>query len=278
MGNLLFDNIPLWGVFILTVVCVLAGLIIGIVWGHHRRSKPEHEPEASLGTIIGATLGLVAFLMTFTFGIAAERFQVRRDILLNEINAIGTTYLRAGMLPETHIEGVRKLLAEYVDIRLNIFKDPQGRKKLLEYISASEKVQDKIWEHATAVAKVEKTPIVALFIDSLNNMIDLQTTRTTNLLYRIPHIIWIVLFAVIFLSMTMVGYQWGLLGKYNLKIGLVLAPALAMVILLIADLDRPWEGNFQVSQRPMMELQNKIQADIQKYSGTSQIKDANSQK
>ena len=92
------EKIPLWGVFCLTVAMVLVSIWIGTFLGQRRRRKPDHEAEASLGAIISATLGLLAFMLAFTFGIAAERFQTRRQLLLEEVNAIGTTYLRAGLL------------------------------------------------------------------------------------------------------------------------------------------------------------------------------------
>ena len=68
--------------------------------GKYRRSRHEQEKEAPLGTMVGATLGLLAFILAFTFGLAAARFDTRRQVLLDEANAIGTTYLRAGILPE----------------------------------------------------------------------------------------------------------------------------------------------------------------------------------
>lgn len=96
------EQVPLWGVFGITVVMVLVSIWIGTLLGQQRRRKPDHEEEGSLGTIISATLGLLAFMLAFTFGIASERFQTRKQLLLDEVNTIGTTYLRAGLLLEPH--------------------------------------------------------------------------------------------------------------------------------------------------------------------------------
>jgi hypothetical protein len=107
------EQIPLWGVFILTVIMVLLSIGAGVFMGDRRRRQPDHEAESSLGTIITATLGLLAFMLAFTFGMAANRLETRKQLLLDEINAIGTTYLRAGYLLKPHSSEIRKLLREY---------------------------------------------------------------------------------------------------------------------------------------------------------------------
>ncbi len=260
------DQIPLWGVFLLTVVLVLLSIGVGTFMGSRRRRQPDHEAEAPLGTIIGATLGLLAFLLAFTFGISAELFQTRRQLLLNEVNAIGTTYLRAGLLLEPHRSQTRKLLREYVDIRANVAKVglSQPVEKLREILSRSEALQDQMWSHAVAVTETSHSPVIdALFISSLNEMIDLHTSRVTVFRYRIPPTIWNALYFITILSMATVGYHAGLSGKSSLKMGIVLALIFATIILLVANLDRVTEGRLRVSQQPMLELQKKMQTTAQ---------------
>src|ERR1051326_822352 len=99
-SNGILDAFPLWAVFIVILLIVLLSVEFGYRLGKYRRSRHETEKEAPLGTMVGATLGLLAFILAFTFGLAASRFDNRRQLLLDEANAIGTTYLRAGMLPE----------------------------------------------------------------------------------------------------------------------------------------------------------------------------------
>jgi len=267
------DQFPLWGVFLLTIVIVLFSIGIGTLMGSRRRRQPDHETEASLGTIIGATLGLLAFMLAFTFGIAAERLQTRMQLLLDEVNTIGTTYLRAGLLLEPHRSEIRKLLREYVDIRANLAKEnlPQQVKKLHEALVRSEVLQDQMWSHADALAKADRdSETDALFISSLNEMIDLHNSRVTVVRYRIPTPIWNTLYFITILSMVTAGYQAGLSGKSSLKIGLVLALTFATVVFLIADLDRATEGRLRVSQQPMLELQKKLQTPTQK-TGYEQV-------
>src|ERR1700752_2385344 len=94
------DALPLWALFIAILIIVLLSVECGYRLGKFRRSRTEQEKEAPVGTMVGATLGLLAFILAFTFGLAAARFDTRRQVLLDEANAIGTTYLRAGMLPD----------------------------------------------------------------------------------------------------------------------------------------------------------------------------------
>ncbi len=256
------NQVPLWGVFLLTVVIVLLSIGLGTAMGSRRRRKPDHEAEAPLGTVIGATLGLLGFLLAFTFGVAAQIFQNRLQLLLNEVNAIGTTYLRTGLLLEPHQSQVRELLREYVDIRVNLAKeDPSLQmQKFHEVVSRSEALQDQMWSHVVAITETSRSPVIdALFINSLNETIDLQTSRLTVFRYRIPPVVWHTLYFITILTMITVGYHAGLSGKSSLKMGLVLALTFGAVMLLIVDLDRPAEGHFRISQQPMFELQKKMQ-------------------
>jgi hypothetical protein len=256
------DRIPLLGVFFLTVLCVFLVICIGTVVGLRISRRPDHEKEAPLGVIVGASLGLVGFILAFSFGITAQIFQARRQLLLDEVNAIGTTYLRAEMLAEPHGSDIRKLLREYVDLRVNLASESryQNPDKLQKAISDSEALQDRMWSHAVALSKADRSSIIdGLFINSLNQMIDLQTSRITTASYRLPRIIWYVIYFITFISMFLVGYQTGLSGKSNHKVGIMLALMFSTVLFLMVDLDLATEGYFRLSQKPMLELQKKIQ-------------------
>ena len=130
------DALPLWALFIVIVLVVLFSVECGYRLGKYRRGRQEHEKEAPVGTMVGATLGLLAFILAFTFGLAAARFDTRRQVLLDEANAIGTTYLRAGMLPE-RVEEIRALLRNYVSARLDAVRSGN----VAEAIRRSENIQ-----------------------------------------------------------------------------------------------------------------------------------------
>lgn len=254
------DSLPLWGIFIFAVIAVLASIGIGTFLGRHRRTWPDHESESSLGTIIGAMLGLLAFMLAFTFGIAADRFQTRKQLLLDEVNTIGTTYLRAGLLQEPHCSEVQALLRQYVDFRADMAsRSPADQLKgLKELILRSEQLQSQMWLQAVALAKTDRSSeIDALFISSMNELMEIHNSRVTIINYRIPPAIWYVLSCVTILSMLTVGYQEGLSGKRSIKMGIVLAFTFSTVVFLIADLDRA-TGTLRVNQKPLFELQRRI--------------------
>ncbi len=255
------EQIPLWGVFFFAVAGVLVSIWLGTLLGLRRRNKPDHEEETSLGSIIGATLGLLAFMLAFTFGIASERFQTRKQLLLEEVNIIETAYLRAKLLLEPHRTNMCNLLSDYVDARVSLVQEDSDQQiqKLPQLLDYSETLHDRMWSHVMAMTQTERSSEVdALFIGSLNEMINLHNSRITVFRYHIPSTIWYVLFFITILSMGTVGYQVGLSGKSVLKVSIVLALIFSAVIFLIADLDRATEGFLRVNQEPLFELQRKI--------------------
>ena len=248
------DQISLWGVFFLTVAVVLLSIGFGTFMGSRRRRRPDHEAEAPLGTISGATLGLLAFMLAFTFGIGAELFQTRRQLLLNEVNAIGTTYLRADFLPEQVRDEVRSLLREYVAHRaggMASIMTPAGMEKTAALLS-------QIWAISASVANARDSEATALYIESLNQMIDLDASRITALRNRIPQSIWLMLTIVTIFSLSSMGYEFGLTGIRSWPVTILLVIVFTTVITLIADLDRPQAGLIQVSQQPLLDLLNQI--------------------
>ena len=249
------DALPLWALFIFILLVVLFSVEFGYRLGKYRRSRREEEKEAPVGTMVGATLGLLAFILAFTFGLAAARFDTRRQVLLDEANAIGTTYLRAGMLPERG-EEVRRLLRDYVAARLEAVQPG----KLAEGIRRSENAQQQVWTEAEVIA--EKNPnsiIVGLFVQSLNEMIDLHAKRVQAAVRsRIPGAIWLGLFAVAVLSLAAMGYLEGLSGTRRSLAVIAVAITFSVVIELIADLDRPQEGVLRVSQQALLDVQRSM--------------------
>jgi hypothetical protein len=249
------DALPLWALFVSILIVVLLSVECGYRLGKYRRSRHEEEKEAPLGTMVGAMLGLLAFILAFTFGLAAARFDTRRQVLLDEANAIGTTYLRAGMLPEQG-EKIRALLRDYVGVRLNAVRPGNAA----EGIRQSENIQQQLWAEAETVG--QKNPnsiVVGLFVQSLNEVIDLHAKRLhAGLRSRIPGAIWLGLFAVAALSLATMGYHAGLSGTRRSLAILAVAVTFSVVIELIADLDRPQEGVLRISQQALLDVQRSM--------------------
>src|SRR5215216_2861507 len=162
----LLDRFPLWTIFPISVAIALISVEMGYRLAQSRR-QGSRENEASVGGMAGATLGLLAFMLAFTFGMAASRFEDRRQVLLSEANAIGTTYLRSKMLAEPMRTDAQNMLREYVDVRLEGVQPGN----LQQAIVRSEELQNQLW--SVAMAQAEKAPnvITSLFIQSLNEVI-----------------------------------------------------------------------------------------------------------
>src|SRR5437868_5263164 len=161
----LLDGLPLWGLFVATVAIVALSVEAGFRLGRYRRQGSDAEKEAPVGAIAGATLGLLAFVLAFTFSLAASRFDSRRGIVLQAPNAIGTCYLRAGLLTAPPNAAARKLLRDYVDVRLRAAETGT----LDEAMAKSDELHNALWSQATEAANKDPHSIVTgLFIQSLN--------------------------------------------------------------------------------------------------------------
>jgi hypothetical protein len=252
----LLASLPLWANLVLTLLIVLLAVELGYRAGVLRQGRATHEKEAPVGVMVGATLGLLAFMLAFTFGFAANLFQVKRDVVLEEANAIGTAYLRADLLPESHVPDVRALFREYVDVRLAAAETGAVE----EAIRRSEEIQSQLWAHAVATMRERPDSLgVALFVQALNAVIDVHSKRVMFAVRSgVPTTIWVALYTIVFLSLATMGYQGGLGGTSRSFAVITVAITFTAVIGLIADLDRNQEGTLRVSQQSMIDLRNSM--------------------
>ena len=249
------DSLPLWGLYIITAALVLLSAEVGWQLGDRVRRRHKQEKDTPVGAVVGSMLGLLAFLLAFTFGMAASRYDTRKQLVLQEANAIGTAYLRAELLPELQRGEIRNLLREYAAPRVRgvtWLMTPEAR-------AQSSALHDKLWAAAVAATAQNPDSITGgLFIQSLNDVIDLDETRVTAGRNQIPDTIWVVLYIVTILTMAAMGYQFGLTGERSWPVIILLMLVFTAVMLLIADLDRPQRGILQVSQQALIDLVNKI--------------------
>lgn len=252
----IFQTSSLLVFLIFTFILLFFAFEGGVFLGKKHRSISEPKDRSPIGSIVGATLGLLAFLLAFTFGIAASKFDDRRMLVIDEANAIRTTYLRAGYLSESYKTEIRNLLKEYVSLRLEGIKSGN----IQQLIKGSEDLQDRLWKQTVSLAeKNSNSETVALFIESINEVFELNAKRVNLGIYvRIPIIIWAALFFVTILAIGSVGYQIGLIEAHYLGINLLLILTFSSVIVLIADLDGPQEGFIKVSQQSLIDLFDKF--------------------
>jgi len=246
----LLDPFPLWTLLPITIAIALVSVELGFRAALYRKQRSA-EPEAPSAGMVGATLGLLAFMLAFTFGLAGTRFEARRQLVQTEANAISTTYLRADLLPEPMHTDTQALLKEYVDTRLA----GTNPAKLAESISKSEEIHRRLWAQAVLAIQKEKSVVTSLFSQSVNQLFELHSQRiTAGVRSRIPAAIWIGLYLVLILAMAAVGYQEGMASKRRSIAVITVVCGFSIVMFLIADLDRPGQGLLQTSQEAMTDV------------------------
>ena len=253
----ILDAIPIWGLPAIAVALLAAGVEAGYRYGRWRHARRPDEKDQPVGAMVGSTLGLLALVLGFTFSMAAGQFEARRQAVLEEANAVGTTYLRARLLPDPQRSEVEKLLREYVDVRIAGVRDGN----IEEALARSEAIHELLWNQAsTAAQKNPNSVMVGVFIQSLNNVIDLHEKRIhVGIRTRIPLVIWVCLIGMAMCSMAAVGYQSGLSGTIRSPAMLGLVLTFSVVLFLIADLDRNQEGLLRVSQQSLINVQRTMQ-------------------
>lgn len=248
-----FTDLPIWGVFVGTLLLVLVSVEVGYRWARQRQQQREREREAPVGAMVSATLGLLAFLLAFTFGIAADAFHARKVALVQEANAIRVTYLLVNTIPEAYRSEIRSILREYTDERLRWANgQPNGRG------ASANDLLDRLGKAATAVG-AQNPGGVDVFLSYAARIVELQQERLmVRERSRIPGAYWVVLYIVAILALAAVGYHGGVAGTDRSPVMLAVAIAFSAVILVIADLDRPGQGLINVSQQPMIDLRETL--------------------
>jgi hypothetical protein len=247
------------GMFLIPLLSVLIPILIGEQYGIYRSRKVPARKDLPVGSIVSAALGLVGFMLAFTFQIAASRFDSRKVALFEDVTVIRTAYLRAGLIPEPYRSDTKRLLAEYVDLRVALSDD---NSRLIEIIASTQQILDTLWKYTEALAAQDRSSeVYSLYTTSINDLVDLYNKRLTiGLVYRIPEAILWVLFTITVFSMLAFGYHVGITGKKSFKLNVLLSTIFAIVMFLIFALDRPEIGLTPLIQKPMKTHQQELKA------------------
>jgi hypothetical protein len=258
MSSQLLDGAPIVVILLLFALLMLAAYEVGFRVGRWWQDRTPGEQEGPTGVLVGSLLALMAFLLGITMGMAADRFDTRRGLVLEEANAIRAAYLQAGYLRSPESEQARELLREYATLRVAT----NDQAALQANIARSEEIQAELWSIAeTLVRETDPSDLLALFVDSVTGVIQVHHQRITAGLYaRVPETVLLLLLAGSVLTLGMVGYSAGITGRRSLMSAAVLVVALSVVTILVIDLDRPRDGFIVVSQQPLIELQADIGA------------------
>lgn len=212
-------------------------------------------------TLESAIFGFLALMIGFTFAMALSRFEARRDAVVNEANAIGTTALRARLLPDPCRMESLKLLKEYVDIRVGVLQSERSLVEVQTAVERSNAIQEALWQEAKSAALVDSRMIpTGLFIQTLNDMIDNQAKRLAALRNRVPNLVLLTLFWIAATGGGFAGYASALDVKRSRVPIYLMGLLVCAVIMLILDLDRPSSGFIMNNQQAMIDAAESIAA------------------
>ncbi|KAA9332625.1 bestrophin-like domain [Adhaeribacter soli] len=264
-----FTSIPSWALFALVVlICVLAAEA-GAWMAERRGKKGIKEPDSPIGTAVGAILGLLAFMLGFTFSFTESRYGERKELVIEQANAISSCYLRSNLIPEKQKAPIRQYLREYLKILLqeNLKAyGPNSNRNIqasIQGIAQLEALHALMWQQASTLTKEDMdSEIRTFFLDSLNDVINIyQERKTVSLIFRIPDVLWSSLILLSLLGTFVVGYQTGTFGTRRIVSIPLMAAAFALVIAMIADMDSTGPNRFEISQQPLIEVQQMMKKD-----------------
>jgi hypothetical protein len=248
-----FFSLDSWELAAIILAIVGGATLAGFVGGRYLRehSAALREPY---GVLQAALLGVVGLLLAFGLSLAVERYQNRRTALVEESNAIGTTYLRAQLLAEPQRSESLVLLRRYTTLALRTTHEVPNSDAIRRTTAQEGVLQRRLWRlggQAMAAAPLASAP--RLYFDSLNSTIDLQSARLSALANRVPS-------AVLAVEVFGAAVALGLLALHISLLGRGLLPMLAaaglvtMLLLVTFDLDRPTRGLIEVPDTPLKAL------------------------
>jgi putative Mn2+ efflux pump MntP len=248
-----FFSLASWQLALLILAVIVLATLVGYLSGRYLRKHQESLREP-FGVLQAALLGLVGLVLAFGLSLALGRYEDRRAASVDEANSIGTTYLRAQLIPEPARSRSLVLLRRYTDLALRVSNEVPGSSGMRRTTAAEDLVQRRLWREAgqaMSTAPVASAP--RLYVDSLNSTIDAQSTRLSALNNRVPG-------AVLAVEMIGAAVALGLLALHISLLGrgiVAMLAAAAMVTLLLLvtfDLDRPTRGLIKIPATPLVDV------------------------
>jgi len=265
-----FDLIPIWLLLFGTVAVMVLFIEYGFRLGQKAHVNSKKAQTSQVRAIMGAGLGLLAFMLAFTFSTAQSHFEVRVQSLAEEARIARNAYLQADLLPEPRRSGAKQLLKEYIKLRAGIGNASGGNitEQIAELLRQSEHIQHELWllavdSETRADAASDKAGRDSSFMTSVLALTDVHYTRVHSaIMNRIPFTIWMTLYLMAALSMIIMGYQAGLTERRSPVATVTLAIAFSAVIILITDLDRPIMSFFEINKQLLVDLYDYMDADL----------------
>jgi hypothetical protein len=221
-------------------------------WLRSRNPSAVDEQREDLGVILGANLTLLALMVGFSVSMASNRYDQRKSLEEAEANAIGTEILRADLLPREDAANMRGLLGAYLDQRI-LFYINEDVTRQTEIDQRVSQLQAELWAAVRTRAAAEPTPVAALVLAGMNDVINSQGYTQAAFWNRIPRAVWWLMATIALCSNVLFGYR-SRGGKAARNLNLVLPFIVSIAFLLIADIDAPRHGLIRVSPQNLESL------------------------
>ena len=265
-----FDLVPIWLLLIGTVLVMVIFIEVGFRLGKHAQVNAKKAQTSQVRAIMGAGLGLLAFMLAFTFSTAQSHFEIRVQSLAEEARIAKNAFMQADLMQEPYRAQVKELLRDYIKIRSMVIKasEVSFAEQVDEFIGFSEDIQRQLW---LLVAQSQKQQKPAQGEDKNGDLLTVSVLALTDIHYtrvhsavmnRIPFTIWMTLYLMAALSMVIMGYQAGLTGRRSPVATITLAFAFSAVIILITDLDRPVMSFFEINRQLLIDLHEDMEEDL----------------
>ncbi len=265
------DQFSLPTIFLSVLLIQVISIELGYYFGTHSQAKVSKAQPSQVRSIMGAGLGLLAFMLAFTFASSQDHYETRVQTMVDETKLIRSAYLQADFLPKPHDDEARALLRDYAKDRLEAENALRvgDMQNILRVVQRSEHMQQQLWDIATNLRAVPagndaQKGMQNEFPQTILALIDIHVARIeATALNRIPSVLWIALVLMAVLSMLVMGYQAGLVGRRSPIATITLAIAFSTVIVLITDLDRPFNSLFHIDNHLVSKLVGQMERDFQ---------------
>jgi len=220
---------------------------------HHSRGTVAEDKRGEFDLVLGATLTLLSLIVGFSYSMAANRYDQRKNLEEGEANAIGTAYARVGLLADEDAARLRQLLRDYTTVRVQFYsiRDPKTRRELY---AATATQQSRLWAATVAAAKAAPNVLAAQVVISMNDAINSQSYAQAAAWNRIPSGAWVLLWTIAMVATFMVGYRFH--PNTNKRMLMMILPSLiAVSMFLIADIDCPLGGVIRVIPQNLLALE-----------------------
>jgi hypothetical protein len=258
-------GVPEWLTAIVLIAAIVAATELGFRRGRKLYGKEDSDTKSWITTIVAAVLGVLGLLLAFTMNMSVVRFDARRLLVVDEANAIGTSYWRAQLVPPPDGPELIDLLRKYTEARIQFSAAARAQfvtsedRNINEAHERSARLQQEMWSRASAYAQKDPRSVTAgLLLQALNQTFDLEASRWAAFQAHVPgSVIWADCMMAL-LASVLVGYSLGLGGHRSFFHVIMLALCITVVMVVILDLDDPRHGFIRVGYQSLLDVQRQM--------------------